>query len=145
MHRTLKRATARPPASTRAAQQRRFRTFIREYNEERPHAALGRATPSMVYAPSPRPWPRTLPEVSYPGHFDVRRVRSNGSMKWQNRAVSVSVVLAGEDIGLEERADGEWALYFGPVRLGTLDERLGHIVPTGPDHGGALAGEAGSR
>lgn len=145
MHRTLKRATARPPASTRAGQQRRFRAFIREYNEERPHAALGRATPSMVYAPSTRPWPSRLPEVSYPGHFDVRRVTSNGSMKWRNRAISVSIVLAGEVIGLEERADGEWAVYFGPVRLGTLDERRGRIVPGGHDHGGALASDAGSR
>jgi putative transposase len=136
MHRTLKRATACPPASTRAAQQRRFRAFVREYNEERPHAALGRVTPSMVYTPSMRPWPTTLPEVTYPAHFDVRRVRCNGSMKWHNRAVSVSLVLAGQDVGLEECADGEWALYFGPLRLGTLDERLGRIVSVSLEHAG---------
>ena len=54
MHRTLKRQTARPPAATRAAQQRRFGTFRREYNDERPHAALHALTPAMVYVPSPQ-------------------------------------------------------------------------------------------
>jgi putative transposase len=145
MHRTLKRATTRPPASTRIAQQRRFRSFVREYNEDRPHAALGGLTPSMIYAPSTRPWSGRVPPVTYPGHFDVRRVNGSGAMKWHNRIVSVSLVLAGEPIGLEERADGEWAVYFGPVRLGILDERLGRIQPVSHDHGGALAAEGGSR
>lgn len=129
MHRTLKRATARPPASSRVAQQRRFRAFVREYNDERPHAALGHVTPSMLYAPSTRPWPARLLPLDYPVHFDVRRVICNGRIKWHNRAVSVSSVLVGERVGLEEVADGEWALYFGPLRLGTLDERLGRIRP----------------
>jgi putative transposase len=145
MHRTLKRATTRPPASTRIAQQRRFRGFVREYNEDRPHAALGGLTPSMIYAPSTRPWSGRVPPVTYPVHFDVRRVNGSGAMKWHNRVVAVSLVLAGEPIGLEERADGEWAVYFGPVRLGTLDERLGRIQPVSHDHGGALAAAGGSR
>ena len=41
--------------------------------------------------------------------------------------VSVSAVLVHEDVGLEEIADGIWAVYFGPVRLGTFDERAGRI------------------
>jgi putative transposase len=35
-HRVLKAETARPPAPNCAAQQQRFRRFVREYNEERP-------------------------------------------------------------------------------------------------------------
>lgn len=136
MHRTLKRATARPPAGSRAAQQRRFNRFRTEYNDERPHAALRSLTPTMLYAPSPRPWDGTLPDVTYPPHFDQRRVASNGLMKWRNRAVSVSEVLRGESVGLEELADGEWAIYFGPLRLGTYDEQLGRIRPYGHDLGG---------
>jgi len=45
MHRTLKRHTAWPPAATRAAQQRRFGAFRREYNHERPHAARSTRSP----------------------------------------------------------------------------------------------------
>ncbi len=52
---------------------------------------------------------------------------SNGCMKWRGHMVSVSAVLVHEDIGLEELADGIWAVYFGPVRLGTFDERSSRI------------------
>jgi transposase InsO family protein len=127
MHRTLKRGTARPPAGNQAAQQRRFAAWRREYNEERPHAALAAVTPAMVYVPSTRVFPATLSPVTYPGHFDTRHVMSNGCMKWRGCLVSVSAVLVHEEIGLEELADGIWAVHFGPVRLGTFDERLGRI------------------
>lgn len=67
MHRTLKEQTARPPAATTAAQQRRFDRFRREFNEERPHEALGQRRPSTIYSPSPRTYPEQLPVVEYPG------------------------------------------------------------------------------
>src|SRR5688500_2331737 len=41
MHRTLKAETTRPPAAACARQQQAFIAFRREYNHERPHAALG--------------------------------------------------------------------------------------------------------
>jgi transposase InsO family protein len=44
MHRTLKAETARPPAGNLSAQQRRFNAFRTEYNQERPHEALGQVT-----------------------------------------------------------------------------------------------------
>jgi transposase InsO family protein len=145
MHRTLKRCTARPPAGNRAAQQRRFVAFRREYNDERPHAALGALTPMMLYVPSGRALPAVLPPVRYPGHFAVRRVTPNGGLKWRNRRVNVSTVLVGEDVGLEEIDDGAWAVYFGPIRLGTFDERHGHIHPTGRLHGGRSPAHARER
>jgi putative transposase len=129
MHRTLKRATARPPAGSRRAQQRRFNIFRQEYNVERPHAALGALPPTTFYAPSRRLWPSTLADTHYPAHFDQRHVMTNGRIKWRNRQVFVSVVLAHEEVGLEELADGEWGIYFGPIRLGTYDERLRRIRP----------------
>ena len=145
MHRTLKRRTARPPAGNRAAQQRRFGAFRREYNDERPHHALNALTPAMVYVPSDRALPTCLPPMIYPGHYDVRVVMSNGCMKWRNRMVSISDVLVGEPVGLEEIDDGAWAVYFGPLRLGTLDERRGPIQPYGQIREGRSPAQAGSR
>lgn len=129
MHRTLKQYTARPPASTRAAQQRRFAEFRAEYNDERPHAALNGLTPTMLYVPSTRVLPTHLPELTYPGHCEWRRVKPNGCVRWHNEEILVTTVLVGEPVGLEEIADGAWAVYFGPVRLGTLDERRRRILP----------------
>ena len=48
MHRTLKQETAKPPARSRRAQQERFDQFRREYNEQRPHQALGHKTPATI-------------------------------------------------------------------------------------------------
>jgi putative transposase len=131
MHRTLKRETTRPPATTARSQQRRFNAFRRYYNTERPHEALGQQPPSRLYTPSARALPRALAALEYPAHYEVRRVTAPGVMSWHSRAITVSTVLVGEDIGLEPIDDGEWDLHFGPVRLGRFDERRRQITPAG--------------
>jgi transposase InsO family protein len=123
MHRTLKAEATRPPATTARSQQRRFDTFRTEYNTERPHEALQNATPDTHYVPSARPYPRRLMDPEYPGHFQVRYVSRNGGVRWHNRWVNVSHVLAEEYVGLEEIDDGIWSVYFGSVLLGRFDER----------------------
>ena len=54
MHRTLKQETANPPKANRRLQQEAFGAFQREYNEQRPHEALGWKTPAELYVPSMR-------------------------------------------------------------------------------------------
>jgi len=127
MHRTLKRATARPPAPTRSSQQRRFDAFREEYNQVRPHEALNDETPASVYARSPRPYPGKLSPLEYPGHFEVRLVSRNGGVRWHKGWVNVSHVLGEEYVGFEEVDDGEWDLYFGPLKLGRFHERLRRV------------------
>ncbi len=121
-HAVLKAETARPPALNVHAQQQRFRRFCVEYNVERPHEALGNEPPARQYARSPRPWPRHLPPIEYPGHFEIRRVSPVGTLKWRGDPVFVSHVLAGESIGFEEVADGLWTLYFATLALARFDE-----------------------
>lgn len=75
-HRVLKAETARPPAPNCTAQQQRFRRFVREYNEERPHEALDDQPPVSRYEPSPRVLPARVPALDYPGHMEVRLVRA---------------------------------------------------------------------
>lgn len=127
MHRTLKRATARPPAPTARRQQQRFDVFRDEYNRVRPHEALGDATPAAVYTRSPRPYPSALPPLEYPPHFELRLVSANGGIRWLGGWVNVSHVLAGEYVGLEEVDEGEWDVYFGRLRLGRFHEPLRRI------------------
>ena len=130
MHRTLKRATARPPAPSARSQQRRFDVFREEYNAVRPHEALADATPAACYAASPRPYPTTVPPLEYPRHFEVRGVGTNGCIRWHRGRVFVTQVLAGEAVGLEEIDDGEWDLYVGRLKLGRFHERLRRIEDT---------------
>ena len=130
MHRTLKAATARPPAADLQRQQFRFDEFRQRYNTERPHEALHDATPGSCYAPSPRPFTTTLAPVEYPGHFERRLVSHNGGIRWQRRWVNASHLLAELEIGFEEIDDGLWNVYFGPVWLGRFHEEIGRIVDT---------------
>ena len=110
--RVLKAETTRPPARTAAAQQRRFGRFRCKYNEDRPHQALDHTTPAMHYRPSPRGLPARLPGFDYLGHFEVRRVSSNGCVAWHQRVLFLGRALAGHDIGFDEIVDGS-----GPCRL----------------------------
>ena len=65
MHRTLKIEATRPAGSNFLQQQAKFDTFVREFNDERPHEALDMKCPAEVYKPSIRPY-RGIGELSYP-------------------------------------------------------------------------------
>ena len=128
MHRTLKAEATRPPAGSCRAQQRKFNHFREEFNQERPHEALDMHTPGSCYESSPREMPNRLPPLEYPDRFEVRYVSANGGIRWKKHAwVNVSTVCIGEYVGLEEIDDGVWDVYFGPLRLGRLHDRLMRI------------------
>ena len=127
MHRTLKAEATKPPAQTMRSQQAAFDRFRQEYNNHRPHEALGQRAPMDFYQASPRPYPERLPPIDYPKNFVVRKVSSNGSIRWLSAAVFVTKSLEGQHIGLEETGDGLWSVYFSRVRVGKLDERTGTV------------------
>jgi len=131
-HRTLKAEATRPPSAKLQAQQVRFNRFRQEYNDERPHEALNQETPASRDAPSAREMPRRLAPIEYPGHFELRLVSRNSGIRWKKHWVCVTHTLAGEYVGLAEVDDGLWDVYFGPVKLGRMDERSLRIV----DHKG---------
>jgi putative transposase len=128
-HRVLKADTTRPPAPHCAAQQRRFRRFVREYNEDRPHEALGDQTPASCYTPSPRVLPRRLPALDYPGHTETRLVSSNGCISWAGAPLFVATPLAGEYVAFEEVDEGIWTLWFATTALARYDERDRSLHP----------------
>lgn len=130
LHRTLKADTARPPKASRHAQQRSFDDFRECYNTERPHEALGQRTPQSCYQPSYRTYPARLPELSYEAGVTVRRVRSNGQIKWRGGLVYVGEALRGEPVGLVAQDDRFWTIRLGPVQIGLLDgysQRVLHL------------------
>lgn len=126
MHRTLKRAVVHPPAANLAAQQIQLDSFRTHYNEQRPHEGLGQKSPQSCYQPSTRNYPESLPELEYPGYFQCPKVSANGIACWSGLRIYIGYLLAGERVGLEETGDGIWDVYFGPVRLGSFDERQTH-------------------
>ena len=123
MHLTLKQETVWPPQPDAQAQQGRFDGFRSEFNQERPHEALGMKTPGSLYVPSPRELPEQLPQPEYPGHCVIRQVRANGILHFRDRSIFLSELLIGHRIALEEIADGVWSIYFYDLLLARLDER----------------------
>jgi transposase InsO family protein len=123
MHRTLKTETARPPRSSMRAQQRCFDAFQNEYNNDRPHEALGQETPASLYRASLKRFPKTLPELEYPDHFHVERTYPNGVISWAGTQWYLSGSLKNELVGLEEVDDDRWRVFFGHVLIGVLDVR----------------------
>lgn len=119
-HLTLLRDAASPPAASLDAQQRRFASFRKTYNEERPHQALGGARPADVHGRSPRRWDGILRHPHYESDEEVRRVRSNGEIKWRGELVYLNEALIGEWVALNESEKG-WDVRFANVRLGRID------------------------
>ena len=128
MHRTLKRETATPPQRTWRAQQRAFDRFRTEYNQDRPHQAIGQQPPASLYSPSPQPYPLMLPEMTYPEEYLVRRVYDKGSIVWKSRHIYLSETLGREIVGLGQVSDRIWDIYFGPIKLAQLDTQEYRLI-----------------
>lgn len=110
------------------AQRARFDDWRREFNEHRPHEALGYEVPAALYIPSPRPIPDVFPEPKYPGHFEVRYLSKDGNVRFKTKQIFVSQTLAHERVGIEETADGMWDLCFFDRLLARLDERTWRLT-----------------
>lgn len=133
MHRTLKEHVASPPCATIADQQRAFDRFRHDYNEHRPHEALGQTPPTRHYEPSWRPMPAQSREPSYGSDMLVRRTSNTGYTSWDGHPLKIGSVLASQPVGLKQVDDDEWELFYGPLLIGYLLVRDGkpRIEPIG--------------
>lgn len=122
MHRTLGEEAMTPPGTALAEQQRAFDRFRHEYNDQRPHEALGQKPPAKVYVTSARAYPEQLREPEYGRDFVVRRLDDQGRLPRRGCKLRLARALALEPIGLREMDNDRWHVFYGPVLLGILDE-----------------------
>ena len=85
--------------------------FREEYNELRPHAALGLTPPAAHFTPSPRVYRPTPRPWIYPDGLDIRRVHDQGHVRLAGQAFFVSEALAGEDVACLPFADRILVIY----------------------------------
>ena len=131
-HRTLGRRLRQwgVPTSRRGFAQAlaRFRT---EYNEVRPHEALGQQPPATRYQSSPRayqPRPRTW---DYPTDHTVVRVAATGTIRLEGRTLRLSEALAGRWVGCRPLGDHVLIAFRG-FYVRELDLRTGAFQPVAP-------------
>ena len=103
-----------------------------EYNQVRPHEALGYRTPAQVYTPSMRRFEGTPDQLAYPNGFTDRRVRRRGTISFENSQVFISTALRGWNVGLREEKEGLVGVWFAAMRLGTIDRRTDSFSPATP-------------
>lgn len=119
-HLTLQEETARPPEKNMRAQQQRFDTFRRTYNERRPHEALQQRTPADVYAPSRRKFPARIEEPEYPHWYEVLTSNRWGFVSLRRHQYFISQAVRGERVGFVEIEEGCFEVYFCKLLLGRI-------------------------
>lgn len=130
MHRTLK-DYIEPAKANLAEQQRALDTFQHHYNEERPHDSLAGVPPAHKHQPSPRRYPHRLPQPEYDSDMQVRRVRTNGQIRWHGKLLFVSEALIGEHVALRQIDENRWQLRFCQMPLGIVNDRMDNIERLG--------------
>jgi transposase InsO family protein len=121
MHRTLKDWIVRHPKASQLSQQRSFNAFRQDFNQVRPHQALGQEPPCTLVR-SYHPYSARPRSFVYDTNMDVRLVNANGEIKWHGDSIFLSEVLVGATVGLLRIADAVCSIHFGSVRAGYLDE-----------------------
>jgi len=96
----------------------------REYNQERPHEALGQCTPASCYSASVRTYPARVPQPEYDSSVQARRVAVRGQFRWKNHKVFLTESLAGEVVGLEQIDDRYYTVYFAHMAIAIFDSYL---------------------
>jgi transposase InsO family protein len=127
MHRTLKEYAVNPPRGNMGQQQRVFDRFRQEYNYEYPHEAIEMKPPTSCYTPSVRPYPFKLADVEYGNEYEVRRIRTNGDIRWNGGLLYVCAALEGEPIGIKPINERYSEIRFSFHLLGYIDKMTGII------------------
>ena len=128
MHRTLKEETLHPASRTMKEQQKRFDWFRFDYNNYRPHEALGQQPPASRYQKSTRLYVEKPVLPDYDFSYIVRHVCSGGDIKFRGQRYFLTELLFGQPVGLKEIADGEFTIYYSFQPIGTLDLRKNKII-----------------
>jgi transposase InsO family protein len=102
--------------------QEAFDLWRHEFNNERPHEALGMKTPAELYRPSGRPYLGSPEEIDYQG-MATRKVAASGMIHHLGELIFLSQALAGWQVGLAPRDDN------GLVEVRFAHLLLGHIDP----------------
>jgi putative transposase len=128
MHLTLKKEATKPAAANVLQQQARFDAFVEQFNQERPHQALGMKVPADLYVRSPRVY-RGLEELTYPFHDTTLTVTHCGRICLKGHKVNLSQVFAGQNVGVTQVGERTWLVTFMQYDLGYFDDETCRLEP----------------
>nr|WP_234012107.1 integrase core domain-containing protein [Cronobacter dublinensis] len=124
MHRTLKDALKRHATFTSLEEQQAWMdTWRHEFNEIRPHRALGGKTPGSVWYPSERIFTGPLEAMSVPDDARTLRVSVKGDLFFNSTPIFLSEALRGEWVWMKQVEDDLDEIGFGELILARYDRR----------------------
>lgn len=126
MHRDMSQELERSPGESTQAELDLWRE---EYNNLRPHEALGMKCPAEFYVNSARRY-EGLPEALEYAGMESRRISSPGHLKWKDQTIFISRALAGWDVGLKPCGPERWEVYFARLRLGEIEPSTASFIAT---------------
>lgn len=129
-HGTLEQARRKRGIPLAELHQEWLDEFREEYNQVRPHEALGMKTPASVWRPSSRTYDANPPEWEYDGGSEVQRLGPYGQLKLEGRWWQVCEALAGEAVRLE-RIEGRVLVHYCQTLVREIDlvEQRSTAVP----------------
>jgi putative transposase len=128
MHLTLKLETTKPAGNNFLQQQAKFDDFIDCYNNERPHQALNMNCPAERYVTSTRTY-TGLPNIDYPFHDKTVTVTTCGRICFNRQKINLSMVFAGQSVGIKQVGDQIWLVSFMDYDLGYFDHQTCRLEP----------------
>ncbi len=130
IHKTLKLEVLGTRKANFLQQQEVLDEFVEQYNQIRPHAALNMQTPSEIYRPSPRTYPKILTDPSYANADRIASVSGCGAMAiGRQKRVFLSESFAHQPVGLYAQDDGIWLVKFMEYDLGFFDDQSLRFTP----------------
>ena len=121
MHRDIARELEGQVEGDLKAQAAALEVWRREFNEERPHEALGMRRTAEVYEKSPRRYEGTPESLTYPDGYCQRKVQEGGAICIEGVRIRISRALAGWNVGLKSDGTAGFAVSFGRLCLGRLE------------------------
>jgi transposase InsO family protein len=108
-----------------------FDMWRQEFNTERPHEAIGMATPAEIYRPSTRAFEGTPEAIDY-GAMETRTVTHNGTIGYGGEKILISNALCNWNVGLSPRQDDVVEVWFAKLLIGHIDPTTAAFRPTSP-------------
>lgn len=108
-----------------------FELWAKEFNQERPHEALGMRTPSELYVPSHRRYERGIEKIEYPG-IDSRLVGRGGCIRFEGDEYFLSTALKSMQVGIRAVQDALFEVRFCSLILGHIERTTRSFRPILP-------------
>ena len=145
MHRDMAFELEAVAAGTFDEQQRACDLWRGDFNNSRPHEALGMRTPAQVYKPSGTPYAGSKVELLYPEHLSLRTVSGSGFIRIHHKMVPLTAALAGYTVAIDPRST-PYELWFASRRIATIKlDGPRPIVSVEPPPGVTLDAAQGGR